>query len=361
MKIRFSLALALLSTVNVLACSEGVDGVDPAPSNEPRSAAPGEQTAPAAPQGRGNHIAPSTRLSTSPSLSGMRVLAGEAVSTNKTSYAYGEPIQITFTNMPGTVKDWVDIAPASDTTNLAYSWYAYTNSIHPTSGVVSTAAGDFLPPGTYVARMFPNDTYTLLAQSTTFTVGAKPAETATVTVDKTTYGGFEAIRATFSGATPNANVTVSIHQPYGSTGTEFALASVQADGTGAGTVSLRDIVAGDFQVRVLEGTSWKGTSATFRMNPAIRTNKTTYTVGENVMVDFNAMQALTVNDSVALAVAGSANTAKVGTPVLVDWHWAGYRYLDTTGLTPGTYVARVFFDFSTTSQAESATFTLTAP
>lgn len=373
MNIRLSMALALVSSVSVFACSADSDGNTPASANEPGSVEePAAPKAPAAPQGRAGHrFAPSTHVSTAAGTIGaMRVFEATTLTTNAVDgqFAYGTPITVTFANMPtDNEKNWIDFAPVGSAATV-YSWDAYTDSIGK-SGTVTTYAGDFLPPGIYVARAFANDSYDVLTESAPFTVTGTRPTVATVTLDDptpenledpTAIDGFGRITARFSNATPNATVFVSVHQPHGSMGTAFDGKYVQADANGAGSVQLGDVVAGEFEVRVSENGSWKGTSSKFNVNPAITTNNTTYKVGDAVTVSFAGMQALTVNDSVALALAGSADTAFVGTPVKADWYWSGSRSLSTAGLAPGNYVARIFFDFSTTKKAESVQFTITA-
>lgn len=362
MKIRFSTVLTLISSLSVFACSaeSGSDqstSSDPLPPARETPSASSPSPAPPLPHAPGRPGPARAGISTTSSVPGvtsLRIVAAASVSTNATSYAYGDAVSVSFAGLPGNARDWIGFAPAGSAAT-AWAWYAYTAG--SASGTVTTESGDFLPPGTYVARAFADDGYTLLAESASFTVGAKPTLTASVTMGKTAYTGFETMRAAFSGVTPNATVRVGIHPTYGSTRSPWTYVDVQADANGTGSADLADMLAGEWETRVFEGTAWKGTSALFQVIPAVRTDKTSYVVGERVTVDFAGMQGFSMNDAVALALASSANDQFVS-KTSVNWYWSGSKQINTTGLSPGTYVARVFFDFSTTAKAQSTTFTI---
>jgi hypothetical protein len=69
-------------------------------------------------------------------------------------------------NLPGNAKDWVALAPAGSPVTTVIGW-GYVNS--QPNGIRQIQA--IIPgPGTYVARAFENDTYTLLAESDPLTV-----------------------------------------------------------------------------------------------------------------------------------------------------------------------------------------------
>lgn len=278
-----------------------------------------------------------------------------AVETNATTYAYGDPITVTFSGMSGDPDDWIGIAPEGSPAT-SYAWYAYTDGA--LSGSITTAAGDLLPPGTWVARVFYANGYQIKSESAPFTIGEMAPLSATVTTDTNVYGGFDKITATFSGLSGSSDVFVTVDPPYGSTGIHYQ--TVNAGAVASGSVEIDPPLAGTWEVRVFEGTTWVGKSATFTVNAAVKTDATSYTVGDPIAVDFAAMQGLSTGDAIAISLAGSADDQYEARQT-VDWYWSGTRTFDSSTLTPGTYVARAFFDFDTHAKAESAEFTVVAP
>ncbi|CAN5366334.1 hypothetical protein BH11MYX1_BH11MYX1_20610 [soil metagenome] len=88
-----------------------------------------------------------------------------SVTTDASNYALNQPITVTFANMPANPTDYVSIATVGspDTTFVAY---LYTGG---------TASGSLqfngIPAGTYEARAYPSNSYTVIARSSQFTVG----------------------------------------------------------------------------------------------------------------------------------------------------------------------------------------------
>lgn len=360
-RIHIATALALFASAAVFACTTRTevdttttgrsDGPQENPSNPTPAPAPQRSPRPALSAGR------VAALSSVLSLDGAdggtdSGTPSTSVSTDRSSYSYGDPVTITFGNMQGNTSDWVGFAPAGSPAT-EYSWYAYTNGA--LSGTATTGAGDFLPPGTYVARAFYADGYTVAAESAQFTVGATTGLTATVTTDKSAYGGFESIGVTFSGLSGSADVTVTASPTYGSTGMPYAL--VDAGNVPGGTIQLSDLLAGTYEVRVFEGTTWKGTSGTFTVSPAVSTDKSSYALGDPVVVHFAGMQGLSTGDFIAISTSGVGST-QYTLRQNADWYWSGTRTFDSTTLGTGTYVARIYFDFDTNMHAESAPFTV---
>jgi len=93
---------------------------------------------------------------------------GPAVKTTKTTFLVGEPIVVTYANLPGGATDWIGIyVPGS--AHTAYLQYFYTGGKASGSMTFNARAA-----GKYEARLFFNDSYTLAAK-TGFTVGAASA------------------------------------------------------------------------------------------------------------------------------------------------------------------------------------------
>lgn len=118
-------------------------------------------------------------------------VSASSIGSDQPSYSTGVPVTITWAGLPGNPHDFVAIAPQGSAPNVITTW-RYTNG---------AANGSFsyigLPNGTYVARAFLNDTYTLLVQSAPFTISG--ATTAMVSRDKSSYAPGEDVVITWSG------------------------------------------------------------------------------------------------------------------------------------------------------------------
>jgi len=93
------------------------------------------------------------------------VVQNSTLVSDMPSYTFAQPITATWTNAPGNQFDWVGIAPAGSPLTTVSRW-AYTNGQVNGSEVFLTDLG----PGTYVLRLFRNNSYVLVAQSVTFTI-----------------------------------------------------------------------------------------------------------------------------------------------------------------------------------------------
>jgi hypothetical protein len=92
------------------------------------------------------------------------------VRTSRRAYAPGEPVQLRWSGMPGNRFDWVGVFPAGRTLDVyGYLGFRYLGA-RPSGRLAMTAADTGrLAPGRYVAGLFLDDGYALLAR-TEFTV-----------------------------------------------------------------------------------------------------------------------------------------------------------------------------------------------
>ncbi len=98
--------------------------------------------------------------------------ARPGIAASKQSYAPGEPIRVRWRNAPGNKLDWVGIFRAGPLDVYDYLGFSYLGALP--NGRVSFAPGDLyvkLKPGRYVAGLFLDDGYSLLAR-TSFRVRA---------------------------------------------------------------------------------------------------------------------------------------------------------------------------------------------
>jgi hypothetical protein len=117
-----------------------------------------------------------TRAATG-SLAGLGVCAqplaspqSASVSTDASTYTTSGAITVSWTGLPGNAKDWIGLAPSGAGASTVNKWIYTGGSVadHTVFGGGSLAAG------TYVARAFVNDTYTITAESAAFTVTVAP-------------------------------------------------------------------------------------------------------------------------------------------------------------------------------------------
>jgi hypothetical protein len=88
------------------------------------------------------------------------------ITTDKITYADGETVIVSWTDLPGNTNDWIAIYPSgSPDTGPATQWL-YTNGaasgMHAFTGI---------PSGSYEARAYLNNTFSVLARSPIFVVG----------------------------------------------------------------------------------------------------------------------------------------------------------------------------------------------
>jgi hypothetical protein len=89
------------------------------------------------------------------------------ISAARASFAAGEPIRLRWRNAPGNKLDWVGIFRAGPLDVYDYLGFSYLGAMP--HGHVSFAPGDLyekLKPGRYVAGLFLDDGYSLLARTT---------------------------------------------------------------------------------------------------------------------------------------------------------------------------------------------------
>lgn len=96
----------------------------------------------------------------------VRLEATSTVSASATSYLPGQGITVSWSGLPGNNLDWVDFAPAgSPLTTVTLRSYAGGRTVGEAAFQGTSIAGS------YVARAFLDDTFTLLAESAPFVVG----------------------------------------------------------------------------------------------------------------------------------------------------------------------------------------------
>jgi len=97
------------------------------------------------------------------------VLAPDArprIRTSRRVYAPGEPIRLRWSGMPGNRFDWIGIFRARPTLNVyGYLGFSYVGALPAGRMTMTTADLGRLPPGRYVAGLFMDDGYAILART----------------------------------------------------------------------------------------------------------------------------------------------------------------------------------------------------
>jgi endonuclease/exonuclease/phosphatase family metal-dependent hydrolase len=88
------------------------------------------------------------------------------IRTSRRVYRPGQPIRLRWNGMPGNKFDWIGIFPARPTLNVyGYIAFSYIDALPMGRMTMTTADLGRLPPGRYLARLFMDDGYAVLART----------------------------------------------------------------------------------------------------------------------------------------------------------------------------------------------------
>lgn len=187
------------------------------------------------------------------------VATAPAVTSDRTSYTTLDPINVIWSGLPGNPKDWIGVSPSgSDPTTVAQ--WTYANGTVNGSASFNTAA---LGPGTYVARAYVDDSYTVIAESAPFTVAAAGQQS--VTTDLATYAVGQSITISWTGLPGNTRDWVG-YAPAGSPDTTVTRWRYTGSTSTSGTMTLEGALApGTYVARTFVNDSYTkaGESAPF--------------------------------------------------------------------------------------------------
>jgi hypothetical protein len=276
------------------------------------------------------------------------------LTTDKGSYTPAESALFTYSGLSGTATDWLAIALAGSD---VHDFVAFQYTDGAPSGTKSFSLAGL--NGSYVARSFNQNDYTLVKESAPFTVGAPPSP---ITTNSATYGAGTPITVSFNGLPGNATDWIAI-SAFGSGDTSF-LVYRYTNGAMSGSIDLPGVPAGDYEARAYENNTYNVLfrSAKFTVTPAagaaISTSANTYTDAQTITVNYAGMSGA-ANDWVAIALDGSPAEQYVAW-VYTNGAASGSATFSAAGLAgAGPYVARAFFDNGYTVQAASPSFTVT--
>jgi len=274
-----------------------------------------------------------------------------ATGTPVSAVVAGGQVTVTYGALPGNARDWIAIAPSGSALTTYGAW-AYTGGA--SSG---TATFQAIGAGTWVARAFLNDGFTLSGESDPFTVtAATMGGGATITTDATSYAAGAPVDVSFTGASGAANDWIGI----AAAGTpDSTWSTYKYTGGGAsGTVRFDALPSGTWVARLYftNGSVKQAESAPFTIASSgaasVTTDKGTYAAGERVVVTYAGMSGSST-DWIALALDGSADSTWVA------WVYTGGGASGSVSLAApsgGRYRARAYFNDTMVKRAESAAF-----
>jgi hypothetical protein len=265
------------------------------------------------------------------------------VSTDQTLYtSSSQPITVSWTNMPGNQFDWVAITDAGAPPSSGFHAWTYINGQMNGSTVFSG-----LPAGDYEARAYLDNDYTILASSP-FSVTS-----ASVSTNKQIYAPNEQVTVSWTGLPGNQQDWVTIAtagSPDNSGFTQF----VYVNGQTSGSFAFSGLPAGDYEARayfdntytVLARSSFTVTNAT------VTTDMTTYPNGAPITVSYTNLPG-NIADWIAISDVNAPDTS------VIQWVYTGGNTSGSaqfTGIGPGTYEARAYYDNTYMILARSAPF-----
>ena len=187
------------------------------------------------------------------------IATAPAVTTDRTAYTSVDPIGVLWSGLPGNAKDWIAIAPSGSEPTQVATW-VYANGVVNGSTTFNTSV---LAAGTYVARAFVDDSYTIIAESAAFTVTV--ATQTTVTTDLATYAVGQPITISWTGLPGNSKDWVG-YAPAGSPDTTVTRWLYVGPNAQTGSLTLEGaLAAGTYVARAFVNDSYTkaGESAAF--------------------------------------------------------------------------------------------------
>lgn len=154
------------------------------------------------------------------------------LSSDKTAYALGEPVAISYTNAPGINLDWVGVYKVGNVPGTDLS-----TAFQYAGGMAATRTFSNLPKGYYFANYFLNDQYAEPGDRIFFSVGDTIAN---LLIDKSIYNLGEYIVATWTDGPGIPKDWLGIYQSWKNPNIDPLDAYTYIGGRSAGTQTLTD-------------------------------------------------------------------------------------------------------------------------
>jgi hypothetical protein len=279
------------------------------------------------------------------------LFAAVTVSVDKTTYAPAENIKVTLSGMPGNEGDWVGIFPK----NSSNEWENVLTWKFDGNVTDGTHTLDGVPAGEYEARVFLNNSYTLLAK-TSFKVEDVSYNT-TITTSQATYESNKPIRVTVANMPGNEGDWIGIFPKDAESVWENVL-TWKFDGQVVdGTYDLDGVPAGEYEARVFLNNSYTLLAkAEFQVEDTVydtkvTTSKSEFYTGEDINITLTGMPG-NEGDWVGIFEKDAANVWENTLAWKFDGHVVDENYaLDS--VPTGEYEVRVFLNNSFTLLAKT--------
>lgn len=280
-----------------------------------------------------------------------------SLSVDLSQYDIDTPVTVNWTGLPPNDLDWVALTPQGrpDTTEAIWQYTrGQASGSYTFQRGLSIASLQGFPGGQqFVARLYLNDTYTRVAETAPFLVGAP------TTTDAATYPANTPITVNWTHAAGSTEEWIAL-APAGSTPTtvtKWMFSPGTVDGSMQFPVGLA--TAGTYVARVYAPNFYfiTGESAPFEVTPnaaaTVTTDATTYAIGQGVPVSWSGLPG-NASDWISIAPAGSSDTTAT------RWVYTGGQASGTFSFegppSAGSYVARAFLNDSYVKLGESAPF-----
>jgi hypothetical protein len=275
--------------------------------------------------------------------------------------APGTPITVTLANGLGGLGDWIAFA-ATSAANSSYTTFTYVGT-----GVTSRTWTVTAPtaPGTYEFRLFPNNSYTRIATSTTITVGSAtppPTGPAVLTVSSTTVAPGAMVTATLTNGPGGAYDWIALAPTSASNGSYSTFTYVGAGVTTRTWTVKMPSAPGTYEFRLFlnNGYTRAATSPTITVANGSDPNTPPplLTVSSTTVAPRGSITVTLTNgpggqfDWLAFAASSAAN----GSYITFTYVGAGTTTRTWTVMapaTPGTYEFRLFLNNGSTRVATS--------
>lgn len=281
------------------------------------------------------------------------------VSTDRSIYSQGDPVVVSFSDMPGDPGDVIAFAlPGSDDFDSVESistggW----DHPGPSTGTISVTD---LPPGTYVARALYSFVSHKMGESSPFTV---TASTPVVLSDHLSYASAAPITISFANmpVTPGGSIVIT---SAGAPDDTFFVSQPTNGAAGGALTFATPLPPGAYVARSFDGNNQRQaespvfTIAAPSPTTTVASAQASYASGASIVVTFANMLG-NGGDYVTVALAGSPDSDSLAS-LPTNGALAGTLTFSVL-LPPGEYVARAYYANTNVKQAESATFAVRAP
>lgn len=281
------------------------------------------------------------------------------VTTDNTSYQFNDNVLVSWSGLNGNANDYVAIAPDGSPLTTITRW-VYTGGAASGSHLLEGPAAG----GSYVARAFDNDSYTLMGESDAFTVADPGSGTANITLDQPDYAIDQNIVVSFTGMPGSAKDWIAIspegandmtqamwkYTGGGAAGSVTFNLGLGPSGKKGGTNYVARAYLNDSYVRVDE-------TAAVLIGAMVTTSASTYTTDQAITVSWTHLPGGS-GDWIALAPPAAAPASP--TTWIFTGGAANGSVTFTDGLpSTGTFVARAMSPNYYFVAGESAPFTIT--